>query len=147
MNLIWITPQSGENSEFNNDAIADFLFNHLDQFGDKREHILKAIEYSLNANRGGFVLLGIADNKIAGAVVVNKTGMEGYIPSNILVYIAVDRSQRGKGVGKILMQEAMKASQGGVALHVEPDNPARKLYEKLGFTNKYLEMRYQPTEK
>ena len=26
---------------------------------------------------------------------------------------------------------------------LEPDNPAKKLYEKLGFTNKYLEMRLQ----
>ncbi len=32
---------------------------------------------------------------------------------------------------------------GDIALHVEPDNPARFLYEKYGFTNKYLEMRYK----
>jgi ribosomal protein S18 acetylase RimI-like enzyme len=31
--------------------------------------------------------------------------------------------------------------RGNIALHVEPDNPAKILYEKLGFTNKYLEMR------
>ncbi|HAB28956.1 MAG TPA: GNAT family N-acetyltransferase, partial [Xanthomarina gelatinilytica] len=31
--------------------------------------------------------------------------------------------------------------EGDVALHVEPNNPAIKLYESLGFTNKYLEMR------
>ncbi|MDN3709622.1 hypothetical protein QW060_21910 [Myroides ceti] len=41
-----------------------------------------------------------------------------------------------------LMQNAIESSEGNIALHVEPDNPARKLYEKLGFTNKYLEMRY-----
>ena len=28
-----------------------------------------------------------------------------------------------------------------IALHVEKDNPAVFLYEKLGFENKYLEMR------
>ena len=39
------------------------------------------------------------------------------------------------------MQHAIDNAQGNIALHVEPDNPAIKLYEKLGFTNKYLEMR------
>ena len=64
-----------------------------------------------------------------------------FIPENILVYIAVDNSQRGKGFGKKLMQKAISIAEGNIALHVEPDNPAKKLYEKLGFTNKYLEMR------
>ena len=41
------------------------------------------------------------------------------------------------------MNEAIKNTKGGIALHVEPNNPARFLYEKLGFTNKYLEMRLQ----
>ena len=39
------------------------------------------------------------------------------------------------------MEQALKLTKGDVALHVEPDNPAKKLYERLGFTNKYLEMR------
>jgi ribosomal protein S18 acetylase RimI-like enzyme len=68
--------------------------------------------------------------------------MEGYIPENILVYIAVHESTRGKGYGKQLMQKAIEIAEGDIALHVEPDNPARFLYEKLGFTNKYLEMRF-----
>ena len=57
------------------------------------------------------------------------------------MYIAVDRAQRGKGLGKGLMKAAMEQAKGSIALHVEPDNPAKKLYESLGFTNKYLEMR------
>lgn len=146
MNLIWLTPENPEDKNYNKHDVANFLYDHLDKFGDKKEYILKAIEYSLDSSRGGFVLIGVDGNEIAGAVVVNKTGMDGYIPSNILVYIAVHRNQRGKGVGKILMKEAMAKSKGGVALHVEPDNPARYLYEKLGFTNKYLEMRYQPAK-
>ena len=39
------------------------------------------------------------------------------------------------------MVEVMNRTKGGIALHVEPDNPAKFLYEKLGFTHKYLEMR------
>ncbi len=80
------------------------------------------------------------EGEIVGAVVMNKTGMSGYIPENILVYIAVDSNQRGKGLGKKLMSTAIEMAHGAIALHVEPDNPARYLYEKLGFTNKYLKM-------
>ncbi len=125
-------------------AIADFLFDHLDQYGDKKEDILKAIDYAFSgiaASPGGFVVLAKDNGNIIGAVVVNRTGMEGYIPENILVYIATHGDYRGKGVGKKLMQKTIDHAQGAIALHVEPDNPARHLYEKMGFTNKYLEMR------
>jgi ribosomal-protein-alanine N-acetyltransferase len=36
---------------------------------------------------------------------------------------------------------AIENTEGNIALHVEPDNPAKNLYERMGFTNKYLEMR------
>lgn len=126
--------------------VVSFLFKHLEQYGDPAEHIRAAIGYALSDEtaKGGFLVVAQIDGAIAGAVVVNKTGMEGYIPENILVYIAVDNALRGRGVGKALMKEALGRATGAVALHVEPDNPAKKLYEKLGFTNKYLEMRYQP---
>ena len=123
--------------------IRDFLFEHLDQYGDKKEDIMKAINYALNIGitPGGYVVVGYESGGIVGVVVVNKTGMEGYIPENILVYIATHRDHRGKGLGKKMMQKAIEEAEGSIALHVEPDNPARILYEKLGFTNKYLEMR------
>ncbi|WP_200976757.1 GNAT family N-acetyltransferase [Echinicola sp. 20G] len=123
--------------------IADFLFEHLDQYGDPHEDIMKCLDYALDqaVDKGGFVVMGRENGKIIGAVVVNKTGMSGYIPENILVYIAVNANQRGKGVGKKLMKTAIKMASGDIALHVKPDNPAKILYEKLGFTNKYLEMR------
>ncbi len=127
-------------------ALVDFLFEHLDQYGDPKEHILKAINYAVKEveSFGGFVLQLSHEDQIIGAVVINRTGMDGYIPGNILVYIVVHHDYRGKGLGKELLKEALQHTNGGVALHVEPDNPARILYEKFGFTNKYLEMRFQP---
>ncbi|GGF30295.1 GNAT family N-acetyltransferase [Echinicola rosea] len=123
--------------------IADFLFEHLDEYGDPHGYIMNCLDYALDqaVDKGGFVVMGRENGEIVGAVVVNKTGMSGYIPENILVYIAVSSSQRGKGLGKKLMETAINMTTGDIALHVEPDNPAKGLYEKLGFTNKYLEMR------
>ena len=141
MEYIVINTRTGPHPTHTNDHIARFLEDHLDQFGDKKEDILKCLAYVFNVQKGGFVVLAVEEGAIAGAVVVNETGMGGYIPENILVYIAVDRAQRGKGLGKGLMKAAMEEAKGSIALHVEPDNPAKKLYESLGFTNKYLEMR------
>lgn len=123
--------------------IADFLFEHLGAYGDPKDDIMKCLDYALDSGlqAGGFVILARENGKIVGALVMNKTGMSGYIPENILVYIAVAASQRGKGIGGKIMDMAIKMANGAVALHVEADNPARKLYERLGFTNKYLEMR------
>lgn len=131
------------------DSINEFFFKHLEQYGDPKADIRKAMDYSLSkeTGKGGYIFYVVENEgeneKIVAATVINETGMKDYIPENILVYIAVDGSQRGKGIGKKLMQEAMNSVNGSIALHVEPDNPAKKLYEKLGFTNKYLEMRWK----
>jgi len=123
--------------------IVEFLHVHLDKYRDDKDSIGKAIEYALgeSSQMGGFVIVALLNEKITGAVVVNRTGMEGYITENILVYIAVDAGFRGQGIGKTLMEKALDMAKGNIALHVEHDNPARFLYEKVGFTNKYLEYR------
>jgi ribosomal protein S18 acetylase RimI-like enzyme len=126
------------------EAIVQFLFKHLEEFGDEKEAILKCLNFAVKDSEsglGGFVLVLNDKSETLGITIVNKTGMEGYIPENILVYIAVNSNARGQGIGKKIMQKAIEISEGDIALHVEPNNPAKFLYEKLGFENKYLEMR------
>lgn len=136
-----INNSTGEDTLYTNKIIAQFLCIHLEQYGDTIADITKCMDYVMNPSKGGNIIVGIDDQKIVGVVILNNTGMKDFIPENILVYIAVDNSQRGKGYGKQLMQKAISIAEGNIALHVEPDNPAKKLYESLGFTNKYLEMR------
>lgn len=123
--------------------IVQFLHTHLEQYRDTSQDIQKAMDYALKLGPsfGGFILASYDEGKPVGAVVVNETGMKGYIPENILVYIATHKDYRGKGIGKQLMQKAIEEADGNIALHVEPENPARHLYEKLGFASKYIEMR------
>ena len=125
-------------------SIIDFLFENLQEYGDPKSDIEKAINYALKETPsfGGFVLVSYLDDIIVGAVVINQTGMKDYIPENILVYIAIHQKHRGRGLGKQLVQKTIDNANGNIALHVEPHNPARKLYEKLGFNSKYLEMRF-----
>lgn len=125
--------------------IIQFLFEHLEQYGDPEADISDAVSYALGfGNKPGGLIITAKDessDQLVGAVVVNKTGMGGYIPENILVYIATDKKVRGQGIGKNLMQHAIDSSLGDIALHCEPENPAIHLYRKLGFSSKYLEMR------
>jgi ribosomal protein S18 acetylase RimI-like enzyme len=134
-----INQHSGPGALIANGEVKHFLHKHLEEYGDQPRDIQKALDYVFE--RGGFVLVQFYAGKISGVVVINETGMSGYIPENILVYIAVDGRYRGRGFGKELMTAAIKSCSGDIALHVERDNPARFLYEKLGFTNPYLEMR------
>ena len=130
--------------EISQKDLVDFLYEHLGRFRDTPSAINKAIDYAFSTQRGkgGFVILAYLDDKLCGVLVVNKTGMEEYIPENILVYVATDKSKRNMEIGSIMLKKALEISEGDMALHVEYDNPAKHLYERFGFTTKYAEMRW-----
>ncbi len=140
--------ENGFSENLTREKFVDFLFNHLDKFGDSKSAISKSIDYAFSEEKGkgGFLLAAYDDDRLVGELVMNSTGMEEYIPENILVYVAVDGAVRNKGIGKKIVEEAVKESDGNVALHVEYDNPAKRLYERLGFTTKYAEMRLKKGE-
>jgi GNAT superfamily N-acetyltransferase len=118
---------------------------NLGDFGDPKEEISKSIDYAFSdeAGKGGFVLALADGERLLGGLIMNKTGMAGYIPENILVYVAVDENSRGLGFGSKIIEKAHELSEGNIALHVEYDNPAKRLYERLGYTSKYAEMRFK----
>lgn len=125
--------------------ITAFLYKHLDEYRDDKEAIQSSLEYAFNksAGTGGFAILARFKGKLIGACVVKTTAMQNYIPPNTLVYIAIHKDYRGKGIGQNLLRRTLRLCKGGLALHVQPDNPARKLYETIGFKYKYLEMRFE----
>ena len=127
------------------ERVASFLHTHLDQYGDPLEHVRAAIMRAVGEGEhdGGTVTVAEIDGDVVGAVVTNDTHLTGYVPENLLVYVATHAGYRGRGIGKALMRRAVDACGGSIALHVEPDNPAVALYRSLGFTNKYLEMRLE----
>lgn len=127
------------------EELCQWLHLNLDKFTDAPEAISKAIDYAFSPEpgKGGYLLLAHKDNELAGALVMNETGMAGYVPEYLLVYIAVNPQFRGQGIGTQIIQKAFELSRGAVALHVEYDNPAARLYKRMGFTSKYAEMRWQ----
>lgn len=131
-------------SELLKNELIDFLFTHMGIYGDTKEEMSEAMDYAMGISSeiGGFILVMREENSIIGVSVVLKTGMCKFIPDNILVYLAIHNNHRKKGLAKNLIMKIKELTIGGIALHVEPNNPAIKLYEKEGFKNKYLEMRF-----
>lgn len=125
------------------DEFVGFLFTHLGRFRDPKAAINKSIDYAFSSEpgKGGFCIAVYDATKLVGALIMNETGMTDFIPEYILVYVAVDKQMRGEGIGSAIINRAMSLCDGDVALHVEYDNPAKRLYERLGFKSKYAEMR------
>ncbi|GEM_PF-266124 len=141
-----ITDPDGFKGSLSKDGYIDFLFEHLEEYGDKREDIARAVGYAFSKERGkgGFVLAAWENSSLVGGVVINDSGMSGYIPDHILVYIVVHKEFRGRGFGAEILKKAIEECKGNIALHVEYDNkPAINLYKKVGFKSKYAEMRYE----
>lgn len=139
-----IKTESGFTDGLNREKFVDFLFTHLGQFGDSKEAINACLDYAFgyDGKAGGFLVSAWENDRLVGELVINNTGMKGYIPEHILVYVAVDQEFRGKGIGKKLVEYALSECPGDVKLHVEYENPAKRLYERIGFTSKYAEMRF-----
>ncbi len=144
MKYITIHDYSQMKSEVALDKFENFLYEHLGQYGDPKNAIEKSIHYAFSKSdgKGGFVIIVLNEDNLIGATVVNQTGMSAYIPENVLVYIAVHKDFRGKGIGSSLLRRTIEECKGDVALHVEKNNPAKRLYERVGFDSKYVEMRY-----
>lgn len=122
------------------DETSQLLHEMLKPFDDTKEQIKTGLTDALGG-RGYICTLEDDQNMILGLCTILKTGMSAYIPENFLLYVAIDPSQRGKGLGRQLLDEAFQQCDGDIKLHVEHDNPAQRLYERMGFTSKYREMR------
>lgn len=110
------------------------------QFNAQRQHYelaYEAIEHSI-------ILVG---NRPTGRIMVFRSEREF-----VLVDIALLPDARGLGIGCALIADLLtEAERAGkpVSLHVEKDNRARRLYERLGFeicedTGMYFKMEWRP---
>lgn len=126
-------------------TLSNFLHTKMKPYHDTHHDVESGLDYAFSSSEGkdGFVIMAGLKNRLIGAVVILHTNMGGYVPENLLLFVAVDPELRSLGIGGRLIKKALDKCNGQVKLHVEPDNPALRLYERIGFTNKYLEMRYQ----
>jgi GNAT superfamily N-acetyltransferase len=126
------------------EALERFFNEKMQPWHDRLEDVARGLEYAFSdlPGMGGFVLAAGRGERLVGGVTILQTGMKGYIPENLLLFIGVDPELRNQGIGRKLMERAIAECDGDIKLHVEKDNPAMRLYERCGFAPKYVEMRY-----
>ncbi|HUT78117.1 MAG TPA: GNAT family N-acetyltransferase [Polyangia bacterium] len=126
------------------DALVSFFHHTMKPWNDTLEDVRRALDYAFGRieGRSGFAILAHSGTRLEGGIAILHTGMGGYVPANLLLFVAVLPELRGQGIGRRLIELAADRCEGDIKLHVEHDNPARRLYERVGFSSKYLEMRY-----
>ncbi len=131
-------------SAWDHHAIVQFILEHSS--GASRKDVCESIDYALKnkPSFGGFVLTLWENRELLGVLVCNRTGMTGYSPRNVFVFVAVPTSDaRSEQILRELLDEGVKRADGDIALHLEPGHPALPLYEDRGFQPQYLELRFQ----
>ena len=124
-------------------VVAEFLHTNMRPYEDSLKDIDASFDYAFSAEEraGGFVLLAAHQGELCGALVLLRTGMGGYVPENLLLFVAVAEYFRNRGLGEALLRRCLDECHGAIKLHLDFGNVARRLYEKLGFIHRYDEMR------
>ena len=109
------------------------------------EIVWRSVEYalSLSKNQGGFILLTREDGDITGALVINRTSMEDYIPENILIHLVIGAHVNKNETGLRLLRMAIELTKGKLAVRLNKDHPDISLYEVMGFRERYIEYQLQ----
>lgn len=123
--------------------VAEFFHETMKPYHDTLPDVESALDYALvpGKGQGGFLMIAHENQTMLGALLMLETGMGGYIPEHLLLFVSVNPDARGRGIGAKLIEASVAECDGDVKLHVEYENPAKRLYERLGFTTKYAEMR------
>ena len=123
--------------------LMDFLEANTENGKFSKNEIAEAIECAVKerASLGGFIFALKEDDELLGAIVVNATGMENRNPKHRLSLFAVARAHRHNGIAKHLVEYAIQKAGRDMAIQLEPGKREMAFFEKLGFKEKYVEMR------
>ncbi|WP_111309084.1 GNAT family N-acetyltransferase [Confluentibacter sediminis] len=123
--------------------VTNFLYEHSGTPRDSKSAIKKSLLYAIKeiSGLGGFVFVLEYQNEISGVLVINKTGMNEYIPENILVYLVINEKYSEDGIKERLINYAINYCKGDIALYINKESPELPWFEKKGFKTRNIEMR------
>lgn len=112
---------------------------------ERQAHLIPWSFGTLKNNRGErYLNLKLVENNHIIGFAICQTVLD----EATLFNIAVEPTRQGKGMGELLLRELMtRLTEGAVKtlwLEVRESNPARHLYEKLGFNEVDIRKNYYP---
>jgi [ribosomal protein S18]-alanine N-acetyltransferase len=127
------------------ERISRFILDNSCEQDLSYEMVWRSVDYalSLSKNQGGVILMAKEDGDITGALVINRTSMEDYIPENILIHLVIGAHVNKNETGLKLLKMAIEMTNGKLAVRLNKDHPDRSLYEVLGFRERYIEYQLQ----
>ena len=114
------------------------LVNFLNTYQENPELDLSIIkhlvDYALKEiySFGGFIVTEEDDQKIIGVMVINNTGMQGYMPNNLIVASAFIPGMLMQGARKRLIQKVMHFTKGDTAYLINSPQEKEQLQKNLG---------------
>lgn len=123
--------------------ITNFLHEHANHPKDSKSAIRKSLLYAIKeiSGLGGFVFVFETEKQVLGVLVINKTGMNEYIPENILVYLVINETYAEANIKEKLINYAITYCKGDIALYINKESPELSWFEKKGFKSRNIEMR------
>lgn len=111
-----------------------FLTIHQDNPELTPSTITYLVDYALREifSFGGFVVTEEEGAKIVGAMVVNNTGMKGYMPNNLIVASAFLPGSNKAGSQKRILQKIMHLTKGDTALLIKSSRRRAEIPENIG---------------
>ena len=125
------------------DFVIHFFHETMKPYHDSLDDVARALDYALVPERGqgGFVMLAHRGELLLGALCMLKTGMGGYIPENLLLFVTVAPESRGQGVGRQLFT-AIEPSLSQSESYCIPRDHLFDFYGRAGF--KVIDRREAP---
>lgn len=128
---------------FEKSPLINFIRENSENKEVSAQMVREAVDYAIKEipSFGGFILTAQEEGKMVGAIVVNKTGLNGGNPKHRVVYLSIHDDYHQQGIGSELIKKAVHFAKGDISLRVSYESEAIELYKSLGFQPKYVEMR------
>ncbi len=115
-------------------TLINFICNYQEDTSLDKSTITHLVDSALKevSSFGGFVVTEEEKEEILGVMIVNNTGMEGYMPNNLIVLGAFLPSSGKEGSKKRILQKIMHLTRGEAALLVNASNQIENSMRNLG---------------